>query len=167
MHYQWRFSFVLCSHMIINYSSLFMSMSNFILININIMDMKRHMLICFFISILVGKESGKIVIKIKTSYLKRNEVAFQQLFFHVPSLTDKTHILSLIHVVFFIFNHFFQLAFVGLSIQLHKYLTWAPFGLSLKFILIEFYCPLMALRSLMSPLALPLLPFLFCRKLQA
>jgi hypothetical protein len=25
----------------------------------------------------------------------------------------------------------------------------------------------MALRSLMSPLALPLLPFLFCRKLQA
>jgi hypothetical protein len=62
MHYQWRFSFLLCSHMIINYSSLFMSMSNFLLININIMDTKRHMLICFFISMLVGKENRKIII---------------------------------------------------------------------------------------------------------
>jgi hypothetical protein len=45
--------------MIINYSSLFMLMSNFILININIMDMQRHMLIFFLISMLVGKEKGK------------------------------------------------------------------------------------------------------------
>ncbi len=50
------------------------------------MDMKRHMLICFFISMLVGKENGKIVIKIKNSYSKRNEVVFQQLFLHVSSL---------------------------------------------------------------------------------
>jgi hypothetical protein len=39
-----------------NNSSLFMSMSNLISININIMDMKRHMLICHFISMLVNKE---------------------------------------------------------------------------------------------------------------
>jgi hypothetical protein len=38
-----------------------MSMSNLILININIMDMKRQMLICFFfISMFVGKERGEI-----------------------------------------------------------------------------------------------------------
>jgi hypothetical protein len=34
-----------------------MSKSTLILININIMDMKTHMLICLFISMLVGKES--------------------------------------------------------------------------------------------------------------
>jgi hypothetical protein len=44
-----------------------MSMSNLILININIMDMKRHTLICFFISMLVGKERGEIVIRTKYS----------------------------------------------------------------------------------------------------
>jgi len=43
-------------------------MLNLISININIMDMKMHMLICFFISMLVGKERGEIVIKIKDSY---------------------------------------------------------------------------------------------------
>jgi hypothetical protein len=54
--------------MIINNSSLFMSMSNLISININIMNMKRHMLICFFIFMLVGKEKIEIVIRIKDSY---------------------------------------------------------------------------------------------------
>ncbi len=54
--------------MIINNSSLFMSMSNLISININIMNMKRHMLICFLIFMLVGKERSEIVIRIKDSY---------------------------------------------------------------------------------------------------
>jgi hypothetical protein len=45
-----------------------MSMLNLISININIMDMKTHMLICLFISMLVGKERGEIVIKIRDSY---------------------------------------------------------------------------------------------------
>jgi hypothetical protein len=39
-------------------------MLNLILININIMDTKRHMLICIYISIPVGKARGEIVIKI-------------------------------------------------------------------------------------------------------
>jgi hypothetical protein len=45
-----------------------MPMSNLISINMNIMDMKRHILICLFISMLVDKENGEIVIKIKDSY---------------------------------------------------------------------------------------------------
>jgi hypothetical protein len=57
--------------MIINNSSLFMSMSNLILININIMDMKRHMLICLFISMLMGIERDEIVIKIRDSYIRK------------------------------------------------------------------------------------------------
>jgi hypothetical protein len=68
MHYEGQFSFLLGSHIIINNSSLFMSMSNLISININIMDMKRHMLICLLISMLVGKEKGEIVIRIRDSY---------------------------------------------------------------------------------------------------
>jgi len=40
-----------------------MLMSNLFLININIMNMKRHILICLFISMLVGKERGEIVKK--------------------------------------------------------------------------------------------------------
>jgi len=43
----------LCSHMVSDSSSLFMSMSNLIWININFVDMKMHMLICFFISMLL------------------------------------------------------------------------------------------------------------------
>jgi hypothetical protein len=39
------FSFFLCSHMVFNNSSLFMSMSNLFWIKINIMDMKKNMLI--------------------------------------------------------------------------------------------------------------------------
>jgi hypothetical protein len=45
-----------------------MSMSNLISIDINIMDMKRHVLICLFISMLVDKEKGEIVIRIRDSY---------------------------------------------------------------------------------------------------
>jgi hypothetical protein len=71
VHYQWQFSFLLCFHIIINNSSLFMSMSNFLLININIMDMKRHMLVCFFISMLVGKENRKILIKKKKKLFEK------------------------------------------------------------------------------------------------
>jgi len=48
-----QFSFLLCFHMTINN---FMSMLNLILINIHIMDMKRHILICFCISMSVGNE---------------------------------------------------------------------------------------------------------------
>jgi hypothetical protein len=54
--------------MIIDNSSLFMSMSNLISININMMDMERHMLIDLFISMLVGKERSEIVIRVKDSY---------------------------------------------------------------------------------------------------
>jgi len=50
-----------------NNSSLFMSMSNLILININIKDMKRHMLISLFISMLVDKKKDEIVIRIRDS----------------------------------------------------------------------------------------------------
>jgi len=54
--------------MIMENSSLFMSMSILILINIDIMNMKNHILICLFISMLVGKENGEIVIMIRDSY---------------------------------------------------------------------------------------------------
>jgi hypothetical protein len=47
--------FLLCSHMIINNSSIFMSMLNFILFNINIMDMKKHINMCLFMFMLVSK----------------------------------------------------------------------------------------------------------------
>ncbi len=43
-------------------------MFNLILININIMNMKIHMLICFFIFMLMGKNRDEIVIKIRNSY---------------------------------------------------------------------------------------------------
>ncbi len=48
--------FLLHSHVFSNSSSLFMSMPISILINMNIMDMKKHMLIFVFISMLVGRE---------------------------------------------------------------------------------------------------------------
>jgi hypothetical protein len=51
-----------------------MSMSNLILININITDTKGHMLICLFIFMLVIKERDEIVIKIKDSYQDRIEI---------------------------------------------------------------------------------------------
>jgi hypothetical protein len=59
-HYKWRSSFLLfllCSHMVFNSSSLFVLMSNLIWINMNIMSFNRHMLICLFIAMLVGRES--------------------------------------------------------------------------------------------------------------
>jgi hypothetical protein len=43
-------------------------MSNLISININTMDMKRYMLVFLFIPMLVGKEMGEIIIKIRDSY---------------------------------------------------------------------------------------------------
>jgi hypothetical protein len=52
----------------INNSSLFMSTLKLILININIMDMKRHTLIYLFISMLVGTERDEIIRKIRNSY---------------------------------------------------------------------------------------------------
>jgi hypothetical protein len=53
-------------YMIINNSSLFMSMSNSI--NINIVDMKTYMLIYLFIFMLVDRERGEIVIRIVISF---------------------------------------------------------------------------------------------------
>jgi hypothetical protein len=61
-HYQWPpiilfyFILFLCFHMVFNNSSLFMSMSNLIYINIHFMDMKRRKLIGFFIFMLVERE---------------------------------------------------------------------------------------------------------------
>jgi hypothetical protein len=43
-------------------------MSNLISININVMVVKRHILICLFIFMLVGKERGEVVIRIRDSY---------------------------------------------------------------------------------------------------
>jgi hypothetical protein len=48
MHYHGPFCFLLCFHMIINNSSLFISNLNLILININIMNMKKYKLILSF-----------------------------------------------------------------------------------------------------------------------
>ncbi len=50
-----------------------MSMSNLILININIMDMKKNMLICIFISMLMDNKRGEIILKLKNNYQERNE----------------------------------------------------------------------------------------------
>jgi hypothetical protein len=49
----WSTFFLICFHTVVNNSSLFMSMSNLISINITIMDIKRHILICLLISVLV------------------------------------------------------------------------------------------------------------------
>jgi hypothetical protein len=54
-----------------------MSMSNLISININ-MDMKRHMLVCIFISMLVGKERGEKVIRIIDNYYEKNQVVIRK-----------------------------------------------------------------------------------------
>jgi hypothetical protein len=54
-----------------------MSMSNLISININ-MDMKRHMLVCIFISMLVGKERGEKVIRIIYNYYEKNQVVIRK-----------------------------------------------------------------------------------------
>jgi hypothetical protein len=55
-NYDFLFYYVLI--LIINYFSLFMSMSNLISINMNVIDMKRHMLICLSISMFVSMERG-------------------------------------------------------------------------------------------------------------
>jgi hypothetical protein len=55
-----------------NNSSLFMSMLNLILLNINIMNMRRHMLIIlFFVFMLMDNKRGEIVIKIKEILIKK------------------------------------------------------------------------------------------------
>jgi hypothetical protein len=46
-------------------------MSNLFSININIMDMKRHMLICLFISMLKANEKGETVIGTKDKLLRK------------------------------------------------------------------------------------------------
>ncbi len=63
------FFLIIFLYMIINNSSLFMLMSNSV--NINIMDMKRYLLIYLFIFMLVDRERGEIVIRIKGSLLRR------------------------------------------------------------------------------------------------
>jgi hypothetical protein len=46
---------------------------------------KAHVNLFFYI-LLVGKENGKIIIKIKNNYSKRNKIVLQQLFLHVSFL---------------------------------------------------------------------------------
>ncbi len=64
--------------MTINYFSfflgfhIFMSMSNLIEINIHFMDMKRHMLICFFISMLVDRKNHWSSYKLEIVVMKVN-----------------------------------------------------------------------------------------------
>ncbi len=41
------------------------------------MDMKRHVLICFFISMLVGKERDEIIIRIINNYLEMSEIVIR------------------------------------------------------------------------------------------
>jgi hypothetical protein len=54
-----------------------MSILILILININIMDMKRHMLISLFISMLVSKERGEIIIRIKKKLLGKESDSYK------------------------------------------------------------------------------------------
>jgi len=48
-----------------------MSMSNLIFIRYKYMDMKKHMLVCLSISMVVSKKRGEIIIKIKHNYQER------------------------------------------------------------------------------------------------
>jgi hypothetical protein len=74
------FLFFLCSYMGFNSLSLFMSMSNLIWININIIDMKRHMLMYVFVSMweIREKEWGRyelfleLVFKLSKDNLMKN-----------------------------------------------------------------------------------------------
>ncbi len=58
--------------MVFNNSLLFISMSN--LIKINIMDMKRHILIYFLICMLVSKKKSEVVIRIEVIMKKKSEM---------------------------------------------------------------------------------------------
>jgi hypothetical protein len=60
------------------YAPIWLSISHhyLILVNINIMDMKRHILICFVIFMLLGMERAEIVIKIRDNYWERSEVVW-------------------------------------------------------------------------------------------
>ncbi len=46
----------------------------FYFIYINIMDLKRHILIFFFIFMLLGEERGETLIRIRDNYWERSEV---------------------------------------------------------------------------------------------
>jgi len=58
-HYQWQSTFFFL--MVFSNSLLFISMLKLILINIHFMDMKRCMLICFLIAMLVDKEKEWLI----------------------------------------------------------------------------------------------------------
>jgi hypothetical protein len=61
-------------------------------------------------------------------YLKVFNLCFFFLHFF-PSLANNTHILGLTHVITLVFNRFpSHLASIGLFVQPHKCLAWAPFG---------------------------------------
>jgi hypothetical protein len=72
------FSFSLCFHMVFDNSSLFMSMPNLIWININIMDMKVHILFfCFsYTCWWVGKKNVVIRKKWRNYYFLNAVVRF-------------------------------------------------------------------------------------------
>jgi hypothetical protein len=54
--------------------------------------------------------------------------------FLFPSIVDDTHIIGPPSIVSFVYEHFqTKLRAIGLSIQLHKCITWSPVGLSLDF----------------------------------
>jgi hypothetical protein len=60
----------LCLHMIFNNLSFFMSMSNLIQINIHFIDMKRHMLIFFLISMSMDREKEWGSFKMEVVFIK-------------------------------------------------------------------------------------------------
>ncbi len=90
MHYQGRFSFLLCFHMIINNSSLYMSMLNLILININIMNMKKYMLICLFISTSVDRAISPSVTTSSSDFSFQNLVIWNLFEFSAAEITFKS-----------------------------------------------------------------------------
>jgi hypothetical protein len=42
------------------------------------MDMRKHLLIYLFISMLVGKERGEIIIRIRDNYQERSEIIIRK-----------------------------------------------------------------------------------------
>jgi hypothetical protein len=74
-----------------------------------------------------------------------------------------THILIPTHVVSFAFDHFAsKLAFVGLFVQPHKCLVWAPFSLPHGFVLlVELCCPLGGIKILGVPFGFAFFAFSF------
>jgi hypothetical protein len=64
--------------MVLVNSSLFMSMSNFISINIYAIYMNLFLLICLFTSIVVDNEKGEIIIKIRDNYQEWSEIILRR-----------------------------------------------------------------------------------------